>query len=306
MSQADTEKLSLEWNEKFATFEKEFTEHTLELVKESVKAALVEVTASNLGDLPSSTAWYRNLAGNSHSQLSGLRVPHRPGGARGPGTFLESPSSTDITDPASGNINDSQSARVDYQAEFAVLKDSLSRFKLPVEVKFAPNAVGLKREDKGAYNIVKNTAAYVECNLKILSLLQAKEYSPDSAVNDLSVINTALMKSLKEEHATLLVQGKFNKDTASMFKNLRKEGNSFSQDTLETLQLAANLTQYNHAGGDRPSRPDNYRNRFRGRGRGYSNFNNRGQFNQRDTYSRLADQHIPERRPGQGNFSDEN
>ena len=130
--------------------------------------------------------------------------------------------------------------------EFVAIKDSLSRCKLPADLKFGPNINGIRSEDKGAYRVIKTVASYCETNLKILSLMQNDEYRSDQgALNDLVISNTALMKTLKEEHATLMVQGKFNKDTAFMYKALGTDSNSFSVNSLERLQLAANLTQYN-------------------------------------------------------------
>ena len=232
-----------DFDAKLLSFNAELKKETIALVREAVARGLKDSGLSfaglsdnrSTGSTSGSTAWYTH-----NTESTGHSAPNRPGGAQGPGsTFLGRPSALDNTDPAAN-------PGVDHQAEFAVIKDSLTRYKLPVDLKFTPNAVGIKREDKGAYNIVKSTASYVEANLKILSVLESGGYSQAHAANDLSIVNTALMKFLKEEHASLLVQGKFNKDTASMFKALRKEGNSFSQDSLDTLQLAANLTQYNN------------------------------------------------------------
>jgi hypothetical protein len=300
---------------KLEEFKQELKAETTALVKSAVTSAFKDLNVTfggQLGDNRPTTTGASWSDGHDRSGASsfdvgaeeyfrthslssrGQSVPSRRPGARGPGTSpLQRPSAPATSDPA-------ESAGVDHQAEFAVIKDSLSRFKLPVDLKFAPNVVGIKREDKTAYNVVKNAASYVECNLKILSLLEAHNYDLTNAVNDLAIINTALLKYLKEEHATLLVQGKFSKDTASMFKALRKEGNSFTQDSLETLQLAANLTQYNinnqNSGGDR-GRGDGYRGRYRGRGyRGYQNYRGQG-YNQRDTFSRIVNQDVPERRP---------
>ena len=167
--------------------------------------------------------------------------------------------------------------------EFVAIKDSLSRCKLPADLKFGPNINGIRNEDKGTYRVVKNVASYCETNLKILSLMQSDEYrSKQGAINDLIVSNTALMKSLKEEHATLMVQGKFNKDTAFMYKALGSDSNSFTPNSLERLQLAANLTQYNR-------RTDSDQ---RGRGRGRFNF--RGRYRgSRDAFSRFTQQDFP-------------
>ena len=187
------------------------------------------------------------------------------------------------------------SKTVDFQAEFAIVRDSVSRLKLPVDLKFNPNSVGINREDKGAYSILRQSASYVETTLKIVQLLQLGQYPISEAINDLQIVNTAHIKCLKEEHATILVQGKFSKETAGMFKALRKEGNSFSQDTLDTLQIAANLTR--DSGRQDSSRGRGF-NRGRSRpwrGRGY--FNNRDgrdnhQFN-RDVYSKFVNQEVP-------------
>lgn len=177
---------------------------------------------------------------------------------------------------------------VDYQAEFAVIKDALARIKLPTDKKFCPNSAGLNREDRGAYSILRQCAQYVETSLKIAQLVKQGEYPVEEAIDDLIVTNTAQIKLLKEEHAALMVQGKFNKETASMFKALRKEGNSFSQEDLDTLQIAANLTSKN------ATRQEDTRGRFRGRfhGRGYG----RGRFwrdNGQQSYSRFLNQDVP-------------
>ena len=92
---------------------------------------------------------------------------------------------------------------------------------------------------------------------------------------------------MKEEHSTLVVQGKFSKGTASMYKNLRKEGSSFTPDQLGTIQIAANLTQNNrpneaHRCRDACSSRSNFRS-YRGR---FNNFN-------RAFNSRFTQQDVP-------------
>ena len=287
MSKEEIEEvLSSLLDSKLESLQTDLRQHTAELVDKTVQSRLYGGSSSSVSDNRETSDTRPNQG----------QDPIRPGGARGPGgVTLRRPSTVDTSDPAAVS-------GVDYQAEFAVIKDTLSRYKLPTDLKFTPNAVGIKREDKGAYNVVKSAAGYAEVNLKILSLIESGQYTVGDAVNDLATCNTALVRFLKEEHATLLVQGKFNKDTAFMFKALRKEGNSFTQESLDTLQVAANLTQYNHQAQDRPR--GDYRGRFRGRGRGsyrgFGNFNSNN-YN-RDTYSRLSNQEVPDRRPN----SDEN
>ena len=107
---------------------------------------------------------------------------------------------------------------VDYQGKFSVIRDSLAKLKLTVELKFTLNSSNINKEEMSLYVLLRTSASNVKTNLKIISLLQQGEYSVEDAITDLHLVKSAHVKLLNEEHSTLFVQWHFNKDTASMFK----------------------------------------------------------------------------------------
>lgn len=279
-------------DEKLDSFKHGWRKESLELIDYSVsknldriKQDLVEHFSQENADKGSSRASGDEKQGRIETERqSSIR------GASGQEEVHRSP----VLDSAADKEVKSSAKVIDYQGEFAVIRDSLAKLKLPVELKFAPNPSGINKEDKSVYALLRTSSSYVETNLKIISLLQQGEYSLEDAITDLHLVNSAHVRLLKEEHSTLLVQGRFSKDTASMFKALRKEGNSFTHDQLETLQVAANLTQHH--------RTEDSQNRGRGnRGRGNSRFGRgRGGYN-RDFYSRFTQQDTSSQIPSSNN-----
>ena len=66
-----------------------------------------------------------------------------------------------VLDSAADKEVKSSAKVIDYQGEFAVIKDSLAKLKLPAELKFAPNPSGINKEDKSVYALLRTSSSYV-------------------------------------------------------------------------------------------------------------------------------------------------
>ena len=204
----------------------------------------------------------------------------------------------------------------DIQGEYAAIRDSLQRVKLPPDLRLHDgNKQGIRRPDQAIGTILTKCARYLESTLKLLSRDQV---SIDQELSDnIFKVTVAHLRYVQDEYASLLVQGTFDPVTTRMFKAMQRNNSAFSPDQVQILQSAAAIS----AAAMRPSR-DNYngyqsqqqygyrrgdfgsRGRTRGRGRGYGYNTGYGntQWDQRDQdpFNRFASRNIPTSRPGAG------
>ena len=175
------------------------------------------------------------------------------------------------------------------QEQFNSIKSSLDKVILPPSYKLHDSRSGVKREDQPALNIVSKCGRYVETCLKFLGTVDT-----DKPV-DLEPLTTVLLaniKYLQDEYAALLVKGKFDNNTAQLFRSLQKNNSGFTAESIQNVKIAAELSSF----AQKPSHPQQsrnfgnrgsyfdtgsrggyYRGGYRGhggyRGRGYDNFN---------------------------------
>ena len=173
------------------------------------------------------------------------------------------------------------------QEQFNSLKSSLDRVILPPLYKLHDSRSGVKREDQPALNILSKCGRYVETCLKFLGSVDT-----DRPV-DLEPLTTVLLaniKYLQDEYAALLVKGKFDNNTAQLFRSLQKNNSGFTAENIHNVKIAAELSSFaqkpshlqpSRNFGNRGSYFDTahrggfYRGGYRGnyRGRGSDNFN---------------------------------
>ena len=173
------------------------------------------------------------------------------------------------------------------QEQFNLLKSPLDRVILPPLYKLHDSRSGVKREDQLALNILSKCGRYVETCLKFLGSVDT-----DRPV-DLEPLTTVLLaniKYLQDEYAALLVKGKFDNNTAQLFRSLQKNNSGFTAENIHNVKIAAELSSFaqkpshlqpSRNFGNRGSYFDTahrggfYRGGYRGnyRGRGSDNFN---------------------------------
>jgi hypothetical protein len=165
----------------------------------------------------------------------------------------------------------------DIQQEFAIIKDSLQRVRLPKDLKVEDSRQGVKRNDQGRINNIAKCARYSETALKILSTIDPFNVT-QADLNDLVIVNVAMVRYLQEEHALVHVGGSFGDNVERIYRNFRRNTSVFDSQAIDSLQAAVALdaaqphSNYPSARGrGRGFQSNNY---FRGRGRGaYNNSN---------------------------------
>jgi len=125
------------------------------------------------------------------------------------------------------------------QERFNVIKLSVDKVVLPPYMKLHDTRSGIKRDDQPLVNILSKSGRYVETVLKLLSQTQ------DGAQLDCDPIIEVLIahiQYLQEEFAALLVKGRFDDNTAQLFKALQKGTSGFNDSCLQNVRVAAELS----------------------------------------------------------------
>ena len=126
----------------------------------------------------------------------------------------------------------------DLQSEFNSIKDSYSSKRIPSDLKLNANRAGIKARES-AY-ILANCARYTETTIKILGKIQANSVKPTYSVNDqlqeLVVVNVAMMHYIQEEYCGLVVVGSFGEKTPDIFRSLTKHTSSFTPNMIEHVK----------------------------------------------------------------------
>lgn len=170
--------------------------------------------------------------------------------------------------PSPSRADKSGTEFANFQREFENIRDSLTKTKLPNNLKLLESKTGIKREDQSMYNSVSKSARYTETCLKLLA-----NFDEDVSATDLGqlyIVLVAHMNFLQSEYTSLIVKGQFDRETATLFKCLEKHTSTFKGESLDNLKTAAEIAAVR----GRTTRKDNYRSRpfNRGRGRGYMGF----------------------------------
>jgi len=166
----------------------------------------------------------------------------------------------------------------DIQGDFAALRDSLSRIKLPAELKLNESRQGIRRSDQPVLNILTKCSRYSETSARLLSTIEPGQPVTQETLDSLFLISHAQSKYLQDEYAALVVNSQFDNSTSRLFRALQKNTSGLNTDSLETLRSAATL-----AAASRQPRGND-----RGRGSGRS----RGS----DVFSRFSQRGFPQRR----------
>ena len=129
----------------------------------------------------------------------------------------------------------------DTQGEFQTLKESLSKVKLPADVKLNDSRQGIKRTDQPFMDALAKCGRYCENGIKLFCSLEAGTELKQETLDNLFLIQYAQIKYLQEEYAALLVNGQFDASTAKIFRSLQKNTSGFDQDSLRNASSSGNV-----------------------------------------------------------------
>ena len=193
---------------------------------------------------------------------------------------------------------DSSTNAAGLQREYEILKDQLSKVKLPNELKVYDTSRGIKQNCQTALSVLSKSARYTETALKQLAVINSKgiQHMTEQDFDNLCTILHAEVNFLQSKFSQLVVKSNFDSDTNRFFDCLEASPTAFSPQTREHLRCAVELSA---AVSRTQSQPTN-RGGFRGRGRqrgGYGGY--RGYQRQPDVFQNLsAGRGFPPRRGG--------
>ncbi|MEW8544183.1 MAG: hypothetical protein AB2693_11675 [Candidatus Thiodiazotropha sp.] len=171
----------------------------------------------------------------------------------------------------------------DIQEKFNVIKSSVDKVILPSQLKLHDSRAGIKREDQPVLNVVSKCGRYIETVLKLIS--ESDEGKPVDLAS-ISISLVANLKFLQDEYAALLVKGRFDNNTAQLFRSLQKNNSGFDEASLANVRAAAELSSV--ATRFQPNQT------YRGRGGYRGNYRGRGN---RDIFHNLQSSNFPKFRP---------
>ena len=175
----------------------------------------------------------------------------------------------------------------DLQGDFQALKDSLSRVKLPADLRINESRQGIQRKDQPVFSVLSKCSRYNETLVKLLSTIEPESRISQETIEQLFLIASAQVRFLQDEYAALVVSSQFDNNTSRLFKALQKNTSGLNPASLETLRSAATI-----AASSRPStssRPGGQS--FRGRDRG--SYGNNGQ--RSDIFQNFSQRQFPRR-----------
>ena len=162
----------------------------------------------------------------------------------------------------------------DVQGEFAAVRDSYQKVKLPPDLRLNESRTGICREDQPAFNVVTRSARFVETVFKILSLIDKRDdCGVAQDVENLFTVSLAHMRYLQDEYSSLVVQGSFDQTTSRLFRQLQRQTSGLTGEAVENLHRAAGLAAVANRASPNSSAP-----RGRGGSRGYGRGRGRGRF----------------------------
>ncbi len=154
------------------------------------------------------------------------------------------PGGEDNEGATGGQANSPQNTFVNVQQEFAAIRDSLSRVRLPSDLKVNDTSVGVQRSDQQRLKVVSRCSRYTETLIKLISSLQADTVTAGD-LQDLLTVCVAEVRFLQEEHAMMLVGNNFGDGVEKLYRSLRS---NTTPEALETLQAAVLLGGHSNAG----------------------------------------------------------
>jgi len=109
----------------------------------------------------------------------------------------------------------------DIQSEFAAIKDTLTKVKLPANLRLCESRQGIQRSDQTAFNILSRFGRYAETTIKLLSTID-EEKIDEQSLQKLFSVQLAQIRYLQEEYSALVVQSQFYNSTARIFRSLQE------------------------------------------------------------------------------------
>jgi len=134
-------------------------------------------------------------------------------------------------------------ANINVQQEFIVIKDSLARVKLPNDLKVNDTFRGVARKDQPRSTVVSKCARYGETLIKLLSALDPENVG-EGDIQDLTTIAVAQIRYLQEEHALMLVNSNFGDNVEKIYRTFRTNTSAFSPDAISSLEAAVSMANH--------------------------------------------------------------
>ena len=132
----------------------------------------------------------------------------------------------------------------DLQSEFQAIKYSVSRRKLPKDLKFTGQNRGIHSQAKDMVRVLTASGRYVETCLKLASSIQAGRDNPEfenqEDVDDLLVALVAHMRYLQEEHCLLSIGGNYGSRTQQIFHAIHNNP-CYTLTVIEELRASTTL-----------------------------------------------------------------
>ena len=157
---------------------------------------------------------------------------------------------------------------IDVITAYNAIKAAHGQVKLPASLTIPTDKTGVNKKDHQVLNLLTKCAKFAETGLKII---QSPVSDTSSKLQDILTVLTALVITLQEEHAAIVVQGTFDENVARFFRSLQRT-NNFSPEALENLRAAASIASvYRPRRGQSSSGRGAYQGqgqRFGSRGRG--------------------------------------
>ena len=102
---------------------------------------------------------------------------------------------------------------------------------MPKELKVEDSRQGVRRGEQGRIVTIGKCARYAETSLKLLSTIN-EDHVTAGDLNDLIVINVAMLRYLQEEHALVHVNGSFGDGVERIYRNFRRNTSVFPPDVM--------------------------------------------------------------------------
>ena len=132
------------------------------------------------------------------------------------------------------------------QAEFRAIQDVYSRVKLEGDMKSIGSKIGFHANQKETASVIANCAKYAETAMKILTVVDDKVGDPSYKVNnqlqELFIYICVLTRYLQEDQCLLIVGSSYSSKMQSMFRNIRRNMSVFTQDLIEDIKTASQLS----------------------------------------------------------------
>jgi hypothetical protein len=156
------------------------------------------------------------------------------------------PVNTDSSPGPSPHLTASRDTQAQYFALERSLKTRVPR--LPDTLQIFDSRTGIGKEELPAYQVVSRCARYAEATFRQLMLLDPDRTPVTSQdLQNLVVIQFALLDFLRDEYACLLVKSNYDEDTLKFFTGMTKGKSGLSEKHTEFLKLSSELSAHTKA-----------------------------------------------------------